>query len=142
MQALCDIQLTKDNVRINIMKNRDLLHVFIDDMQQDSSQDLCKFLMYMYMIFHIVRYHREWFIGFLISSWIESNADIEVETKTKWICWKLPFTRRHCRWAGHQLNDIDNVVARQIETINKKYNDQKHISWSKFVTWSAIEKKN
>lgn len=44
MQALCDIQISKEKVRVEITEKRDALLVYIDDVQQDASQGLCKFL--------------------------------------------------------------------------------------------------
>lgn len=43
MQAVCKIQITKEKVLVEITEKRDVLLVYIDDVEQDASQDLCKF---------------------------------------------------------------------------------------------------
>lgn len=42
MQAVCEIQITQQNVQIEIRKGRENLLVFIDDIEQDAEQNSCE----------------------------------------------------------------------------------------------------
>lgn len=43
MQAQCKVQITQQNVWIEVRNGRDNLLVYIDDMEQDANQNSCKF---------------------------------------------------------------------------------------------------
>lgn len=42
MQAVCEIQITQQNVQIEIRKGHENLLVFIDDIEQSAEQNSCE----------------------------------------------------------------------------------------------------